>query len=286
MAKLDRLEWVSGTAFRAYGIRFGIRASRATELAELRETFPPGWKPIEGSAVVDHLYSLRLGSHQPNLKQFHLLYSGTRRIARSLELPPVIQALESDLQLVVALGAPRRLFVHAGVVGWRNQAIVFPGRSFSGKTTLVAAMVRAGARYYSDEFAVLDQRGRVHPYHKPLSMRDEEGDEPRRVAAEELGGRLGSRALPVGLVVLSEYQSTGKWRPLVLSPAQAVLALLGNTVSARFQPRVVLDTLKVTLRRATVLRSERGEVDEVVDTILSHLDPKNPLIPIGAESAA
>jgi hypothetical protein len=172
---------------------------------------------------------------------------------------------------MVALAAPRRLFVHAGVVGWRNQAILFPGRSFSGKTTLVAAMIRAGARYYSDEFAVLDRRGLVHSYHKPLSIREAEGEEPRKVAAEELGGRLGSRALPVGLVVLSEYQSAGNWRPLVLSPAQGILALLENTVSARFQPRVALDTLKVSLRRATVLRSERGDADEVVDTIVNQL---------------
>jgi hypothetical protein len=42
--------------------------------------------------------------------------------------------------------------------------MVLPGKSFAGKTTLVAALVRAGAEYWSDEYAVLDANGDVHPY--------------------------------------------------------------------------------------------------------------------------
>ena len=60
--------------------------------------------------------------------------------------------------------ARNRIFIHAGVVGWQGRAIVIPGRSFSGKSTLVAALLQAGATYYSDEFAVLDGRGYVHPF--------------------------------------------------------------------------------------------------------------------------
>ena len=55
---------------------------------------------------------------------------------------------------------------HAGVVGWRGRAIVIPGRSHAGKSTLVAELVRRGAVYYCDEFAVLHETGRVHPYRR------------------------------------------------------------------------------------------------------------------------
>src|SRR4051795_2847365 len=34
--------------------------------------------------------------------------------------------------------SPRRVFIHAGVVGWNGGAILIPGASFSGKTRLVA----------------------------------------------------------------------------------------------------------------------------------------------------
>jgi hypothetical protein len=36
---------------------------------------------------------------------------------------------------------------------------VLPGRSFAGKTTLVAALVQVGAEYWSDEYPVLDAEG-------------------------------------------------------------------------------------------------------------------------------
>ena len=71
----------------------------------------------------------------------------------------------------VAEEARRGVFVHAGVVGWKGRALVLPGKSGAGKTTLVAELIRAGATYYSDEYAVLDERGRVHPYARPLAVR-------------------------------------------------------------------------------------------------------------------
>jgi hypothetical protein len=66
----------------------------------------------------------------------------------------ILDAFENHLQLWVAEGAPRHAFVHAGVVGWRGRAMVIPRSSHSGKSTLAAALIRAGATYYSDEYAV------------------------------------------------------------------------------------------------------------------------------------
>ncbi|WP_157871812.1 hypothetical protein [Gloeothece verrucosa] len=101
-----------------------------------------------------------------------------------------------------------KLFVHAGVVGWRGRAIVIPGRSFSGKTTLAAALVKAGAIYYSDEYAVIDRDGLVHPYPRPLCIREGVGEQikRRKCSVEELGGQAGTDPIPVGLVVHTKYQ--------------------------------------------------------------------------------
>ena len=49
-----------------------------------------------------------------------------------------------------------------------GHGIMLPGYSFAGKTTLVAEFVRAGALYYSDEYAVLDRDRFAHPYPRPL----------------------------------------------------------------------------------------------------------------------
>ena len=273
MEKVDRLGWVAGTAFKAYGTRIGVRVNQPDVLERLEKVFPPGWKPTR-SPVVDHMYSLLSGRNDPKsrIRRFNLLYSKSVRVARSTDLDQVIQAFESDLQNFVALTARTRLFVHAGVVGWGNRAILMPGRSFSGKTTLVTAMVRAGASYYSDEYAVLDSRGGVHAFPKPPSIREGDGVISHRCALDELDGLQGSRPLRVGLVVMSEYKPGSRWRPRGLSPGQAVLALLANTVSARLRPQLALRTLEKAVSHAPALKGTRGEAEETAESLLNGLD--------------
>jgi hypothetical protein len=272
MEKIDRLGWVAGMSFISYGVRFGLRVNRPEALHELLAYLPGDWQPAR-SPVVERMYSLLIGGPgpRPNVRRFHLLYGNAERLARTLEFAALCEALETDLQLYVAAAARRRVFVHAGVVGWHGQAIVIPGRSFSGKSTLVAALVRAGATYYSDEYAVVDAQGRVHPYPKPLSLRDNGTTQGKKYAVEELGGRSGRKPLPVGLVVVSVYKAGARWRPRRLSPGQGELALLAHTVSARRQPETVLATLQQVVSHAPVLKGTRGEATEMVEAILQHV---------------
>ena len=189
-----------------------------------------------------------------------------------MDLDKTLEALESELRLNVAAAARRRVFVHAGVVAWRGRAIVLPGRSFSGKTTLVAELLRARAVYYSDEFAVLDERGRVHPFPKPLSIREEGGGTVRNCPAEALGSRQGVKPLPIGLVALSEFRPGMRWRPARLTPGQGLLALLAHTVPVRRRPKASLETLERTVSQALVLKGVRGEAQEMVHSMLDRLD--------------
>lgn len=226
--------------------------------------------------MVDHLYSLRVGGKRPKtrVRQFHLLYADAVRLARSSKLEEALRTLETDLELFVATEARDRLFVHAGVVGWRGRAVLCPGASLTGKTSLVAAMVRAGARYYSDEYAILDARGRVHPFPRPLGMRESQGAEARRVEVEELGGRSGRRPLPVGLIVQSHYRPGARWRPRRLSPGKGIMGLLANTVAVRQQPRFALATLTRAAGRVPVVESARGEASEVAGELLRELEQR------------
>jgi hypothetical protein len=242
-------------------------------MERLLPLLPPGWKPAT-SPFVDYLYSLRVGSLDPSspVRRYHLLYVGMRRLARALVLEELFEPLENDLQHTVAEAAPRRVFVHAGVVGWRGRAILIPGRSFTGKTSLVAALVRAGATYYSDEYAVLDDRGRVHPYPRLLSIRETGQDRPRRCAPEALGGQAGSKPLPVGLVAVTEFRTGARFRPRPLSPGQAALALVANTVPALRRPAAVMDTVQHVVRQADALKSARGEAETAAAALLDRLD--------------
>jgi hypothetical protein len=183
----------------------------------------------------------------------------------------IFQALESLLNLVVAVRAPRRVFVRAAVVGWHDRALVICGPPSSGKTTLLEALIRAGAVYYSDEYAVLDAQGRVLAYPKPSTWQNG-GGPLERSPVETLSGRVGRKPLPVGMVLLTRYEAQARWRPRRLSPGQAVLGLLAHTVPARLRPKFALATLRRVAASAITLRGKRGEAGDTAPLLLDYLD--------------
>jgi len=265
MEKIDRLGWAAGLAVVSYGVYIGLRTDEPEALDGLVRLLPSGWRPAT-SPQVERLYSFRVGDGPgQGIRRFSMLYRDETRIARSLEQTAVLNALESELQLYLAERARGRIFVHAGVVGWRGRAVVIPGRSMSGKSTLVAALVRAGATYYSDEYAVLDARGRVHAYPTPLSLRDGSAAAPNEPPLAAPNHDLDP--LPVGLVVITRYRAGARWRPRRLSPGRAGIELLAHTVAARRRPARALSTLARTLSGALVLKGVRGEASGLVATV-------------------
>ena len=230
----------------------GIRTNTPAVLDDIEGRLPPGWA-ARASSRVDCLYSIIVGDEAPRggLRRFHLLYADAARLARTNRMDEVLESFETDVEWSVAALAPKLVFVHAGVVGWQGRAILVPGRSGSGKTRLVEAFVRAGATYYSDEYAILDARGRVHPFARPLNRRS--GDAGmERIAAAELGARIGAR-----------------WRPRRLSPGRATIALLAHTLPARLRPAPSLAALSRVTRSALAFKGVRGEAEDLARAVLT-----------------
>jgi hypothetical protein len=255
-------------AFSAYGVRIALHAEGAV-LSRLLERLPPRSRP-SASPLVDRHYSV-VGDvrGQDPAADIALLADGVP-LVRGCDIEAMCDVFEADLHLYVAEMSRHGIFVHAGAVGWRGRGIILPGKSRSGKTTMVAEFVRAGATYYSDEYAVFDRRGRVHPYPRPLSIRHARGAR-RRYPVEALGGRLGVRPLPVGAVVMTEYEAGASWHPRRVSPGRGALALLANTVSVRRQPAAALAALTPVVVGVPLLHGPRGEASDTVDSILQML---------------
>ncbi len=273
-SRLDGLAWSAGLSFVAYGVRVGIRASRRDLLDECLEYLPVGWKP-SSSSTVDRLYSILDEDYLAEGAGCNLrLFRDRQELFCGPEKHELFERLESEAALHVAEMTRRRVFVHAGVVGWAGSAILIPGKSFTGKTTLVANLVRAGATYYSDEFAVLDQHGRVHPYAQPLQIRENGGLRQTKHSVEQLGGVAGHVPLPVALIVLSHFKSGATWRPRHLSPGQGLLGILDNTVSARRSPGLALRTLKAVASHAFTVKGVRGEANQIVEWISTCFHPQ------------
>jgi len=176
-----------------------VRTNNPDVVARLGERLPPGWAPAD-SPFVDLLYSFRVGGADArrNVRNYHLLYFGMVMIVRTMNLDFVFDELEGHLQPRLALLTPKYVFVHAGVVAWRGRAIVLPGYSRAGKSTLVAELLKLGATYYSDEYAVLDGPRPGPPLRAPAEPAP--GERPAAAALHAGGTRAeaGSEPLPVG----------------------------------------------------------------------------------------
>jgi len=273
MQKVDRLGWAVGFSLRSYGVRIGVRSNDAVMLSRVMELLPGEWEKVD-RPVVDRVYSIMVGGAgaRANVRRFNLLYGDHVRLARSLDLDAVLEAFDSDLRIFIAEFAKHRVFVHAGVVGWKGKAIVIPGRSFTGKSTLVAELIRAGATYYSDEYAVFDSRGRVHPFSKPLELRQEGNHKQTKIDIAEMGGQSGTKPLEVGLVLMTQFKDGARWRPRKLTSGKGVLQLLFNTVSARRNPQRALETLERVAAQAEVLQGVRGQATEIVPALLKRVE--------------
>jgi len=266
-ALLDRIEWPVSLSVMAYDVSIGIRTNDARIAESLAGHLPPGSETAEFFDP-GRVYSLVVEEDDRSGRDQLSVYVNDALRARGSTLQAGLRAFQADVQLYVAEMAPERVFVHAGVVGYQGRGILLPGRSFAGKSILVRELVRAGAQYYSDEYAVLDSAGGVHPYARPLSIRNGRARGLTKHPVDTVGVRADDGPLPVGLVVMSEFRSGGEWRPRRLSPGRGALALLANTVAARRIPQVALATLHQVVTRAPIVTSERGEASSVVEPIL------------------
>src|SRR5215213_8179122 len=137
-------------AFESYGIPMEVRASSEELLAEIERLLPPFTRRIDSSEENKRFGVVEEGNG------LHSIWNPHSMVAMHTGLPLSLVMIESQLRTWIAVQAPNSIFVHAGAVAHNGGAIIVPGESFSGKTTLVAELVRRGAIYLSDEFAVID----------------------------------------------------------------------------------------------------------------------------------
>ena len=185
---------------------------------------------------------------------------------------------DTEVRITVAEYAIGHVFVHSGVVGWKGKAIVIPGSSFKGKTTLVAELVRNGADYYSDEYAVFDSNGLVHPFARKLAMRSRPvaGEVPQTtyVTPKSLGGKAGKRPLPVGCILVTEFRENASWKPQQLTSGQGVIEMLSQTLPIRYAPEFCMKVLKKVATNAIIIKSSRSDAGEFASFFLDFVDNK------------
>ena len=229
----------------------------------------PGIRPLQRPPEKG-LMNFRVVSEPDDMVSF---FESGEPVARHVSIDFAVDQICTVARLKVAEHAVGMTFIHAGVVAWRDKAIVLPAQSYKGKTSLVAELVGMGASYFSDEYAVFDHEGYVHPFAKPLSVREIAGSQlqtDREV--EEFGGQKGTEKAEVGLVLFTEYEPDAIWSPTKLTPASAVLEMIKHCVPVRRDPEFTLNTLSKVAKSCPAYSTPRSETHTASQSVLELLE--------------
>jgi hypothetical protein len=185
--------------------------------------------------------------------------------------PDAITRLATELRHHLALHSPD-LFIHAGAVAIDGEALLLPGRSFAGKTTLVAALLELGADYISEEYAVVDVAGRVLPFAKDLAIRVNGQRVAQEIAPQAAGARhVVEEPVPARMVVVTRYLPDAQWAPYPISPSAAMLALLRHTATARSDSARALERTRRLCQGVRAFASLRGEAGPVAADLVARM---------------
>ena len=145
-----------------------------------------------------------------------------------MSTPATVATLEAQIVRVLDDAIVERLrgwwAIHAGVVAWGSHALLLPGSTHSGKSTLVAELVKLGATYFSDEYALIDSEGKVHAYPRPMLLRN---GKPHPVVTPTRAA--GTTPAVVRWILALHYDPDCEWKLTSIDQSEAMMILLRST---------------------------------------------------------
>lgn len=180
----------------------------------------------------------------------------------------------SRVRLSIAEHARQLVFIHAGAVSVNGVGVIFPGSSFQGKSTMVRELASRGALYFSDEYAIVDEKGSLHPFPKTISIRDDPENPrvQRDVPLERLGLKAATSPVPVGLIVITRFEPDGVWNPIALTSGMGILEMLPHTIPATRDPEFSLRVLNNVANRAIILSTVRGDAGTTASKLIEFIE--------------
>jgi hypothetical protein len=258
-------------SIKGWGVSARLEANDDEVLRGVLRTLPAGFESTairtgRGSSF-DALLEVRAAGRQLQLKEAGLLrFQGTSRRALGRRLADALETLASTSSRTFA-------FLHAGGVEVDGRVILLPGRSHAGKSTLVTAFLKRGARYLSDDMVPVDSSLRAWPFPRPLGIRSAPGRSPTRTPIRSIGGVAARVPLPIALVWCGRYKP-GVRRPSFKRHAglAAFAQLLAQSPGAQIRPEIIMPILVGLARGTSVFSGVRGEAEPMVDALLKRLE--------------
>ena len=243
-----------------YDLCFAVHVPSVAIAEQLLSLLPQGYKLISSRGVQRRFRLWEVGGEARG-PQFSVS-DDTNYVEACDSLSCARDLLKTRIELFLAEKSESFTFVHAGVVRFGGVTVLIPGVSCSGKTSLVACLLQAGGKYLSDEYALLDREGMVHPYSRSLAMRT--ANSKQYIRPEKLGDTEDRRQV-VDLVLLTRYVAGSHWRPRAITRGRAVVEIFQNTLPAIERPKWAIQAIRGAVSNAYCVRGRRGEASQVAD---------------------
>lgn len=257
-------------SFISYGVTIKLISNSKIVLNELREllfkTFPNELHFSNQTENPDHTFII----DQDELSNLSLVKNNDEAVT-GYSTDTILELFVRMVRLAVSEDAKDKVFLHSGVVAVNNKIILFPGSSNTGKSSLVLELIKKGAHYYSDEYAVIDTDGLVHPFTRDLSIREEGKmwSEKNGISPNDLGAKIGNKPLPIGYVIFTTYDANTQTFFEENTLGQGILNAIPHTITFSKRPDFSLKVLKTAFSRAIILCGLRSEAESVSNLILS-----------------
>lgn len=291
-ARLKRIRWQGERAYQVLSYSFSVRWNG--ELTDDRIDYVfggvavsrPGPPENPASGERPSVYSLvDLGTRQP--RRYRLLLADEQLIS-SRTPDSVLDHLLFQILTRMRERTEEFLLIHAGsVVTSRGEGVLLPADAGSGKTTLVAGLIRSGFRFLSDEIGVIDHRaGVLRPYPRALNFKEgavaifpdlpvhnngsPSPGSPGYVRAEEIRPGVMADPSEVRFVIAPRYQEGAATRVTTMSPGETVKELWANAMNldafgARALP--ILASVAIGARGYRLLSGDLGEAIQAVEQL-------------------
>jgi hypothetical protein len=255
-------------AFESFGVPVALTTNEPASMDDLRALVPPHATPCAPD-VVQHRLLLRRTPAGPYDVRYEIRegeplseHDPLAWVATTVERTFALAMVDSYVHSTVALHAPDHVFVQGAVVADGDRALVMPAKPLTGRTTLVKALVEAGLTYVSDEYAVFDRDGSVHPYARSLNG---------TVA------QVATAPLQVGAVLITSYWPDAEWQPVARSRGEGLLSLMSHSIGGQERPDLTLGAMKRAMaHEPIVFETPRGDVGDTVVQLLSELRKPHP----------
>jgi hypothetical protein len=246
---------------RAFGCNIAVVADSEEVLATLQRYVLPSLPGIDPELPAKEIV-VRVFRNEEGFQLECDGTAGSARDVRALVVETVRLLDEAVVKHLTNLTA-----VHAGVVELGGRALLLPGETKAGKSALVAELLRRGAVYFSDEYALIDTHGQAHPYPRPLLLRNA-GPEQIPSLPEEWNASVGRAPVPVGWILALQYDPASSWHVTAVPQSEALLILLRNTPHALIESPRIVAALQRVCARAACYAGSRGGVADAVENIL------------------